>query len=75
MAFENFGDKASAYNNIGYLYMTEQKYKQALEAFEKAIEIKPKHYAKAQENREAVKVAISRPSEDLEQRKASMHTN
>ena len=75
MAFKNCGDKASAYNNIGYLYMSEQKYKQALDAFEKAIEINPKYYAKAQENREAVKVAISRPSEDLEQKKSSMHTN
>jgi len=75
MAFKKCGDKASAYNNIGYLYMTEQKYKQALEAFEKAIETKPKYYAKAQENREAVKAAISRPSEDSEQKKSSMHTN
>jgi tetratricopeptide (TPR) repeat protein len=75
MAFKNCGDKASAYNNIGYLYMTEQKYKQALEAFEKAIETNSKYYAKAQENREAVKIAISRPSGDLEQKKLSMHTN
>jgi tetratricopeptide (TPR) repeat protein len=75
MAFKNCGDKASAYNNIGYLYMTEQKYKQALDAFEKAIEIRPKYYAKAQENREAVKVAISRPFEDLGQKKSSIHTN
>ena len=49
--------------------MTEQKYKQALEAFEKAIKIKPKYYAKAQENRKAVKVAISRPSEGFWNRK------
>jgi tetratricopeptide (TPR) repeat protein len=60
VAFENCGDKASAYNNMGYLYMSEKKYKQALEVFEKAIKIKPKYYVKAQENREDVKIAISK---------------
>ncbi len=60
VAFENCGDKASAYNNMGYLYMSEKKHKQALEVFEKAIKIKPKYYVKAQENREVVKIAISK---------------
>jgi tetratricopeptide (TPR) repeat protein len=75
IAFKNCGDKASAYNNMGYLYMTEQKHKEALEAFQKAIETRPKHYAKAQENKEAVKIAISRPSDDFKQNITSVHAN
>jgi Flp pilus assembly protein TadD len=67
VAFENYGDKASAYNNMGYLYMSEKKYKQALDAFEKAIKLKPEYYTKAEENREAVMRAISKLSKDLEQ--------
>lgn len=60
-AFKKGGDNASAYNNIGYVYMNEQKYEQALEAFDKAIQAKPNYYIKAQENREILKTALSKP--------------
>jgi tetratricopeptide (TPR) repeat protein len=52
-AFEMFSrgkDEAGAYNNMGYLYLTEQKYGEAKQALEKAIELKPSFYAKAYEN-------------------------
>ncbi|MDP2267776.1 MAG: tetratricopeptide repeat protein, partial [Deltaproteobacteria bacterium] len=49
-AFQKAGDKASAYNNLGCVYLAQKKYQQALTAFQKAIEINPKHYEKAREN-------------------------
>jgi Flp pilus assembly protein TadD len=43
-------DQASAYNNLGYLYMSEGKYQEATDAFDRAIRTKPQYYEKAQEN-------------------------
>lgn len=63
-AFKKGGDKASAYNNIGYVYMTEQNYEKAMEAFDKAIQIKPQYYVKAQENREILKAALSKQNKE-----------
>ena len=35
---------------MGCLYLAEKKYDKAIEAFDKAIALKPQYYAKAQEN-------------------------
>jgi len=48
--FKRAGDEASACNNMGMVYMADKKYVQALESFEKAIELKPSFYIKAHEN-------------------------
>jgi tetratricopeptide (TPR) repeat protein len=53
-AFKRGKDTAGAYNNIGYLYFMERKYGEAIEALEKAIELKPSFYAKAHENMDMV---------------------
>jgi Flp pilus assembly protein TadD len=50
LAFKQGGDEAAAYNNMGCLYMADNKYAEAKTAFEKAIGMKPNHYAKAREN-------------------------
>ena len=41
---------AKAYNNIGVIYLTKGMYQEALPAFEKAIELNPNFYTKANEN-------------------------
>jgi len=51
-AFKKGKDEAAAYNNIGYIYLTEGKYAQATEVLEKAIRINPRYYVKAHENME-----------------------
>ena len=58
-AFKSGGDVAGAYNNLGYLYMMEQKYPDALNALDKALEIKPNYYEKAQENKEIAAASFS----------------
>ncbi len=64
-AFRRAGDDASAYNNLGMVYMGQGKYSEALAAFEKAIELKPTFYVKAHENsiraRAAMKTASVSP--------------
>jgi Flp pilus assembly protein TadD len=54
-------DEAAAYNNLGYILMIEGKNKEAIEAFEKALEIKPGFYTKAYENLKKAKAASSLP--------------
>lgn len=56
-AFKKGGDEASAYNNLGYVFMMEGKNKQAIAAFEKALEIRPEFYTKAYENLKKAKAA------------------
>lgn len=48
--FKKGGDEASAYYNLGCIYMMEGKSKKAIQAFEKALEIKPGFYESAYEN-------------------------
>ncbi len=48
--FETAVDKAGAYNNLGYLYMTYGKWKEAEKALKRALELKPVYYARAREN-------------------------
>lgn len=42
--------EAGAYNNIGYLLMTQGHFDEAEQAFKKALQIDPRHYVRAQEN-------------------------
>ena len=58
-AFKKGGDEATAYYNIGCLYMMEEKYYEAIQAFEKAVEIKPGFYLKAHENLKKVRELIN----------------
>ena len=48
--FSSTENKAVAYNNLGYLYMTSGKLDKAEAAFKTALELKPSFYVKAQEN-------------------------
>lgn len=59
-AFMKAGDKAGAYNNLGYFYMNEERYEEAIAAFENAIEAKPSYYVKAQDNLKRAKLALTK---------------
>lgn len=50
--FENTLGKPAAYNNIGYLYMTQGNWDEAEKAFKKALELNPVFYMRAQQNLE-----------------------
>jgi tetratricopeptide (TPR) repeat protein len=58
-AFRKGGGEAAAYNNIGYIYMTDGKYEEAIKTLEKAIEIRPSFYVKANENLKKAKAATN----------------
>jgi tetratricopeptide (TPR) repeat protein len=49
-AFKMAGDEASAYNNLGCIYLAEKDYPKAISAFHKAMELNPKFFVKAKEN-------------------------
>lgn len=42
--------EAAAWNNLGYLYMTKERFDDAERALRRALELNPKFYARAQEN-------------------------
>jgi Flp pilus assembly protein TadD len=44
--------EAEAYNNIGYLYMTQSRWDEAESAFRKALELSPRYYVRAGANLE-----------------------
>ncbi|MDA3971051.1 MAG: tetratricopeptide repeat protein [Desulfobulbaceae bacterium] len=48
--FRKTGNKATAYNDLGYLYMTMGMEDKARASFEKALELNPRHYVRAKEN-------------------------
>lgn len=52
-------NEAVAYNNMGYEFLTHKKYSEAIQAFEKAIELYPKFYPAAQKNLAIAKQALS----------------
>lgn len=57
-AFKRAGDEASAYHNLGRVYMIKGKAREAVAAFEKALEIKPEFYLGAYENMKKAKAAL-----------------
>ena len=56
-AFTKGSGEASAQNNMGCLYMSEKDYEKAIRAFEKAIDLNPAYYDKANENLKRAKAA------------------
>ncbi len=58
-AFKRGGDEASAYYNLGCVYMMQEKYAESIEAFQKAIDIKPDFHVNAHENIKKAKAALS----------------
>ena len=46
-AFKHGGDEAKAYNNLGIIYLGEQRYQEAIAAFERAVQLSPSYYPKA----------------------------
>jgi tetratricopeptide (TPR) repeat protein len=49
-AFRRGGTEASAFNNLGCIYLGQGKYAEAEAHFEKAIALSPTFYVKASEN-------------------------
>ncbi|MDH4267145.1 MAG: tetratricopeptide repeat protein, partial [Deltaproteobacteria bacterium] len=60
-AFKKGGDEASAYYNLGCIYMMQGKYEESIEAFQKAIDIKPDIFVNAHENIKKAKAALPSP--------------
>jgi len=58
-AFRNGGDAAKAYNNLGVIYLGEKRYQEAIAAFEKAVQLSPSYYAKANENLKSARQALA----------------
>ncbi len=61
-AFSRAGDEATAYYNLGCIYLLRGKDQEALQALEKAIEMKPGFYVKAHEKIKKAKEAGLRPA-------------
>jgi Flp pilus assembly protein TadD len=57
-AFLVANDEAAAYNNIGYEYLMNEEYEEAIKAFNKAISINPQFYEKAFNNMKTAKKAM-----------------
>jgi Flp pilus assembly protein TadD len=53
--YEGAVGKAAAYNNLGYINMTQGNWEQAEKAFKKALATNPVFYSKAQQNLERLK--------------------
>ncbi len=66
-AFKRAGDEASANYSMGCIYMFEGKFKEAIESFEKAMQMKPAFYVKAHENlKKAREALLSRQTKEEE---------
>ncbi len=48
--FENSIGQAGAYNNVGYIYMVQNRWQEAEAAFIKSLELNPSYYVKAAKN-------------------------
>jgi tetratricopeptide (TPR) repeat protein len=58
-AFRRGGDEVSAYYNMGNIYMRDGKYEEAIKAFEKVIEARPKADPAIHKSLERARVAVS----------------
>jgi len=56
-AFKKGGGIAQAYNNLGCVYLNEDKFEKAIKCFETAITLSPAFYAKANENLKKARIA------------------
>ncbi len=61
-AFRRGGDEAQAYNNLGCIYLYQGEHQKAIRSFEKAMELAPTFYAKANENLKRAKTASLKES-------------
>lgn len=61
--FENTLGKPAAYNNIGYLYMTQGNWDKAEKCFRKALALNPVFYLRAQQNLERLNSLRSQSAE------------
>jgi Flp pilus assembly protein TadD len=52
MAFEHAGNRAAAYNNVGYLCMLDGRYAEAETYLLRAIDLSPRHYTLSHQNLE-----------------------
>jgi tetratricopeptide (TPR) repeat protein len=59
-AFKKGGTRATAYNNLGCVYLNQGKFEKAVAYFEKAIEIDPSFYVKANANLKKARVGVDR---------------
>ena len=64
--FENSIGKAAAYNNIGYLYMTQGNWDKAEQSFRKALQTSPTFYLRAQQNFDRLKQLRNQPVQTSE---------
>jgi len=53
------GDEASAYYHLGCIYLASKKYREAIDAFDRTIELSPSFHVKAYEKKQQAKVALS----------------
>jgi Flp pilus assembly protein TadD len=58
-AFKHGGDEAKAYNNLGMVHLGEKRYQEAIAAFEKAVQLSPSYYTKANENLKIARQALA----------------
>jgi tetratricopeptide (TPR) repeat protein len=58
-AFMRGSDSAQAYNNLGCAYLAQGEYQKAAQSFNKAIEMSPKFYTKANENLKKIQLERS----------------
>ena len=56
-SFKYAGGEAKAYNNLGYVLLTDNQPGKAVSYFEKAIELSPSYYVKAAENLKRARLA------------------
>ena len=61
-AFKKSGDEATAYYNLGCLFLSEGKPHEAVDAFEKAIERKPGFYVQAHQRMKKAKEVLLAPA-------------
>lgn len=59
-------NEAVAYNNMGYEYLTHKKFNEAIQAFEKALNLYPKFYPSAQKNLDIAKHELSKTVTEAE---------
>jgi len=57
--FKKSGDEPSAYYQIGCVYLAHKKYREAMEAFERTIELTPGFHVKAYEKKQQAKAGLS----------------
>jgi Tfp pilus assembly protein PilF len=57
--FKRSGDEASAYYHLGCIYLASKKYREAIEAFDRTIELTPGFHVNAYEKKQQAKAALS----------------